>query len=81
MRVSDLLQMMASGARVEDILGDFPYLTADDVSAALRLCRASVRPPRDRSGLRACASWWTRSCPIARPPRLATSSVQKPSTW
>ena len=35
MRVSDLLELMASGARAEEILADFPYLTAEDLSAAL----------------------------------------------
>lgn len=35
MRVSDILQMMAEGATRDEIREDFPYLTLDDISAAL----------------------------------------------
>jgi uncharacterized protein (DUF433 family) len=34
-RVSDILDMLASGATKAEILTDYPYLTADDISAAL----------------------------------------------
>lgn len=34
-RVSDILQLMASGASPEEILGDYPYLVKADLSAAL----------------------------------------------
>ena len=35
MRVSDLLEMLADGASREEILADFPYISNDDISAAL----------------------------------------------
>jgi uncharacterized protein (DUF433 family) len=35
MRVSDVVDMLAAGATRAEILEDFPYLTAEDVSAAL----------------------------------------------
>lgn len=35
MRVSDILDMLAGGATQAEILGDFDYLTADDIAAAL----------------------------------------------
>jgi uncharacterized protein (DUF433 family) len=35
MRVSDLLQMMADGATQAEISEDFPYITAEDIAAAL----------------------------------------------
>ena len=34
-RVKDVLEMLASGMTKEKILQDFPYLEADDISAAL----------------------------------------------
>lgn len=34
-RVSDILEMLASGAARSDILRDFPYLEDADISAAL----------------------------------------------
>jgi len=34
-RVKDLLEMLADGARPEEILADFPDLEADDIRAAL----------------------------------------------
>lgn len=34
-RVQDILEMLAEGAPVEEILTDFPYLEADDIRAAL----------------------------------------------
>jgi uncharacterized protein (DUF433 family) len=35
MRVSDILDMLASGATNAEILADYPYLQADDIAAAL----------------------------------------------
>ena len=34
-RVKDVLDMLAAGATIQDILRDYPYLEADDISAAL----------------------------------------------
>lgn len=34
-RVSDILSMLAAGASQDEILEDYPYLEADDISAAL----------------------------------------------
>jgi uncharacterized protein (DUF433 family) len=34
-RVKDVLDMLAGGASVEEILSDFPYLEADDIKASL----------------------------------------------
>lgn len=34
-RVSDILDMLASGVRESDILADYPYLTEADLRAAL----------------------------------------------
>lgn len=36
MRVSDVLDLLASGASEAAIVGDYPYLTIDDIRAALR---------------------------------------------
>lgn len=35
-RVKDVLDMLAGGASVEEILNDFPYLEADDIKASLK---------------------------------------------
>ncbi len=35
MRVSDLVELIAHGAKHSEILDDFPYLVADDLVAAL----------------------------------------------
>lgn len=35
MRVSDVLDALAAGASIDELLGDFPYLSRDDVSACL----------------------------------------------
>lgn len=34
-RVKDVLEMLASGMSREDILSDYPYLEAEDISAVL----------------------------------------------
>ena len=41
-RVRDVLEMLAEGADEQEILGDFPYLEADDIKACL-LFAASQR--------------------------------------
>jgi uncharacterized protein (DUF433 family) len=35
LRVSDLLELIASGASREEILQDYPFLEAEDITAAL----------------------------------------------
>jgi uncharacterized protein (DUF433 family) len=35
-RVSDVLDLLAAGASIEEIVNDYPYLEPDDVRAALR---------------------------------------------
>lgn len=35
MRVSDVLDALAAGAEIDELLGDFPYLTREDVLACL----------------------------------------------
>lgn len=35
MRVSDVLDALAAGAGVDELLGDFPYLAREDVLACL----------------------------------------------
>ena len=35
MRVSDVLDALAAGASIDELLSDFPYLSRDDVSACL----------------------------------------------
>ena len=44
-RVKDVLEMMASGMTKEDILNDFPYLEAEDISAALEYAAKQVDHP------------------------------------
>ena len=34
-RVQDVLELLASGVSQEEILADYPYLEADDITAAL----------------------------------------------
>lgn len=36
MRVKDVLELLASGATQEEILADYPYLEAADISAVLQ---------------------------------------------
>lgn len=42
MRVQDVLEMLASGLTIEQILTDFPYLEADDVRASLAYAAAQA---------------------------------------
>lgn len=44
-RVKDVLEMLASGITKEDILRDFPYLEADDISASLEYAAKQVDHP------------------------------------
>lgn len=44
-RVSDILEMLAGGAGVDEIVEDFPYLSADDVRAALGYAAAMADHP------------------------------------
>jgi uncharacterized protein (DUF433 family) len=41
-RVSDVLDMLAGGATPSEIAGDFPYLSEEDVRAALAYASAQV---------------------------------------
>jgi uncharacterized protein (DUF433 family) len=41
-RVSDVLEMLAAGAKEEEILQDFPYLEADDIRACIGYAAAQV---------------------------------------
>ena len=47
-RVSDVLQMLASGASHEEILRDYPYLEEDDILASLEFAAHQV----DHSGFK-----------------------------
>jgi uncharacterized protein (DUF433 family) len=40
MTVQDVLQYLASGMTVEEILSDFPYLTREDIQACLAYAAA-----------------------------------------
>jgi uncharacterized protein (DUF433 family) len=44
-RVKDVLEMLASGMTKEDILNDFPYLEADDITASLEYAAKQVDHP------------------------------------
>ena len=44
-RVSDILDMLASGATPEDILRDYPYLEAEDIKAALEFAARQTDHP------------------------------------
>ncbi|PHP17460.1 hypothetical protein CG471_22620 [Sphingobium sp. IP1] len=44
-RVSDILEMLAGGASVDEIVADFPYLSEDDVRAALAYAAAMAGHP------------------------------------
>jgi uncharacterized protein (DUF433 family) len=44
-RVKDVLEMLASGMSNEEILHDFPYLEAADISAALEYAARQVDHP------------------------------------
>jgi uncharacterized protein (DUF433 family) len=42
MRVIDILEALAAGTTVEQILADFPYITAEDVRACLAYAAHAV---------------------------------------
>ncbi len=42
MRATDILGMLADGVREDEILGDFPYLSAEDVRACLVYAAGAV---------------------------------------
>jgi uncharacterized protein (DUF433 family) len=42
MRVSDIVDMIASGAERKEILSDFPYLKDEDIAAALHYASRAV---------------------------------------
>ena len=44
-RVKDILDMLAGGASRAEILADFPYLEADDISAAIEYAARHVDHP------------------------------------
>jgi uncharacterized protein (DUF433 family) len=44
-RVKDVLDLLASGASREQILGDYPYLEADDIVAALQFAATQSDHP------------------------------------
>ena len=41
-RVKDVLDMLAGGASVEEILNDFPYLERDDIKASLEYAALQI---------------------------------------
>jgi uncharacterized protein (DUF433 family) len=44
LRVTDLLEMLAGGSDVEEIVNDFPYITSADVRACLHTQLVSADP-------------------------------------
>ena len=44
-RVSDVLDLLASGMTREEILSDYPYLEAEDIDACLRFAAQRVDHP------------------------------------
>lgn len=44
-RVKDVLDLMASGATMEEILADYPYLEAEDITAVLEYAAAQLDHP------------------------------------
>jgi len=44
-RVSDILEMLSAGASKEEILEDYPYLAAEDISAALEFAAHQLDHP------------------------------------
>ena len=45
MRVTDILEMLASGATPAQIAADFPYISEDDVRAVLAYAAAAADHP------------------------------------
>ena len=44
-RVKDVLDLLASGARTEEILEDYPYLEADDIKATFEYAAQMMDHP------------------------------------
>ncbi len=44
-RVTDILEMLAGGMSHADILADYPYLEADDITAALAYAAREIGHP------------------------------------
>ena len=44
-RVTDILDLLAGGASRAEILGDFPYLEEDDITAALEYAARALDHP------------------------------------
>jgi uncharacterized protein (DUF433 family) len=44
-RVKDILELLAAGASWEEILEDYPYLEAEDITAALEFAARQVDHP------------------------------------
>lgn len=44
-RVKDVLDLLAAGAREKEILEDYPYLEAEDISACLEYAAAEADHP------------------------------------
>lgn len=49
-RVKDVLDLLASGASREEILEDYPYLEAGDITAALQFAALEADHPVLRAG-------------------------------
>jgi uncharacterized protein (DUF433 family) len=49
-RVKDILQLLAAGASREEILEDYPYLEAEDITAALEYAAVQSDHPVLRVG-------------------------------
>jgi len=45
-RVKDVLDLLAAGAAREEILADYPYLEAEDITAVLEFAARSLPYPR-----------------------------------
>ena len=45
MRVSDILDILADGSNADEILEDFPYISAEDINAALNYAAVMANHP------------------------------------
>lgn len=60
--VSDVLEYLASGMSIDEILSDFPDLTADDIRACLAFAADRERKLYQIPAWNSCS---TRTCPTA----------------
>jgi uncharacterized protein (DUF433 family) len=44
-RVKDILEMLAAGVSQEEMLADYPYLEAEDITAALQFAALQLTSP------------------------------------